>query len=285
MGLFGKLKDAVGIGSLKAEIQLNAPGYNPGDTLSGAVVLHGAASDTTVTSVLLQLANIGTDIETTEVITEDYWYGTSWETHDRKFKYNTVLFEMYLAQNFVVTNGQRLELPFDITTPPDLLATDKHNTYVLKTHVDLPGKVDCRAARAVHILVGAVGAAMDPTMDPAMMGPTMDEGGGDLPSPGERILGYYEDAWYECTVVQVGPQGVQVNWDDGAASMVTLDQILPSESAIPQPSDLAVGQRVMARYGEGFYEATIGAVSMQQVGIQWDDGAESWVELSDVRLL
>ena len=88
MGLFGKIKDKIGVGSLKAEILLDQPGFEPGEAVVGKVALHSAASDTPVTSVLLQLVNFGTDVEVTEVITDDYWRGTSWESYENKFKYN-----------------------------------------------------------------------------------------------------------------------------------------------------------------------------------------------------
>lgn len=277
MGLFGKLKDAVGIGSLKAEVQFNAPGFNPGDSIAGKVLLHQAASDTKVTSVLLQLTNIGTDVETTDVLTDDYWYGAQWETYEQEFKYNSVLFEMYLAQDFVVTKGQKLELPFDITTPPDVLPTDKYNKYIIKVHVDIPGKIDTKCAKPVHIMTGGAMPVDD-------FGPQGGPGD-DLPAPGERILAYYEDAWYECTVAGIHDAGISVAWDDGTDSMVGFDQILPSESAMPGPADLGIGMRVMARYDEGFYEASISAISGAQIGIQWDDGSQSWVTLADVRLL
>ena len=147
MGLFGKLKDAVGIGSLKAEIRLNVPGINPGENISGNVVLSGAASDVKITSVLFQLVNFGVDIQTTEVITDDYYYGTQWDTYEKQFKYQTVLFEQYLAQDFTMAKGQNLELPFDITTPADMYASDKQNRYVLKIHVDIPGQIDAKCAK------------------------------------------------------------------------------------------------------------------------------------------
>lgn len=278
MGLFGKLKDAVGVGSLKAEILLTAPGYYPGDTLAGNVVLSQAASDTQVTSVLIQLYRMGTDVERTDVISEDYWGGTYWESYEQSFKINEVVFEQFLAQDFVVTKGQRLELPFEVSTPPDMAPSDGYTQWVLKAHADLPGKIDCRAAKPVKVMVGG-GAPME-QYDP----PPVDDGG-DMPSPGERILGYYDGEWYECTVVSVDPQGLNVNWDDGTSSMVTYDQILPSESAIPGPGDLAPGQRVMVKFEEAFYEASIGSVQMNQASITWDDGSQSSVPLYDIRLL
>ncbi len=54
---------------------------------------------------------------------------------------------------------------------------------------------------------------------------------------------------------------------------------------MPGPGDLAPGQRVMAKFGDGFYEAAISAVQMNQMSIQWDDGSQSWVPITDVRLL
>ena len=77
MGLFGKLKDKIGIGTLKAEVQLDQPGFAPGEIIAGKVALHGAASDTKVTSVLIQLVNFGTDAAVAEVVTQDYYHGTS----------------------------------------------------------------------------------------------------------------------------------------------------------------------------------------------------------------
>jgi hypothetical protein len=278
MGLFGKLKDVVGVGSLKAEIVLTAPGFYPGDTLAGSVVLKDAATDTDVTSVLLELRRMGTDVERTDIVSEDYWGGTYWESYEKSFKVNEAVFEQFLAQDFVVAKGQRLELPFEITTPPDMAPSTGRTQWVLKAHVDLPGKMDCRVAKPVKIMVGG-----SMPMEPYPPGPTGDDG--DLPSPGERVLAFFEDAWYECTVAAVVPGGISVNWDDGTSSVVSLEEVLPSESAVPGPGDLAPGQRVMARYDLGFYEATIATVQRDQAGIQWDDGTQSWIPLHDIRLL
>ncbi len=277
MGLFGKLKDAVGVGSIKADIQLTAPGYYPGDTLAGNVVLQEAASDTKVTSVLIQLNHIGTDVEVTDVVTDDYYYGTTVETYEEEYSVNEIVYETFLGQDFVVTKGQRLELPFEVATPPDMAPSDGYNRWFLKCHVDLPGKVDCRVNKPLKIMVDANAPA-------PMMEPPVDDGG-DMPAPGERILAYYEDAYYECTVNSVMPNGINVAWDDGSETMVGFDQILPSEGSIPGPADLGMGMRVMAKSGDGFYEAAIGAVQGNQAGIQWDDGTQSWVQLFDIRLL
>jgi len=283
MGLFGKLKDAVGIGSLKVEVVLDRPGLHPGDEISGNVVLSDAASDTKITSVLFQLVNFGIDIETTDVVTEDHYSGTQWDSYQKKFKHQTVLFETYLAQAFTIVKGQRLELPISITTPPDMLPSDKQNRYVLKVHVDIPGQIDSKVGKPLHIMTGGGSS------EPMMAGPGMDSSGpadgGDLPTPGERVLAYYEDAYYECTVLAADPAGAQVQWGDGTDSVVSMDVVLPSESAMPSPADLTVGQRVMARFDEGFFEAAVGAVEGDQVGVRWDDGGESFVSLSDVRLL
>lgn len=286
MGLFGKFKDAVGIGSLKAEIQLTAPGYYPGDVISGSVVLKDAASDTPVASVLLQLAHLGTTVAVTEIISENAWGATQWEAYEKKFKVNEVVFEQFLAQDFVVTRNQRLELPFDIGTPPDVNPSDQYNKWVLKVLVDLPGKMDAKATKPVKIMVGA---GAPPPVDDAGYGggeaPPPPGPDSDLPSPGERVLAFWDDAWYEATVVGVDPSGIAVTWDDGATATVSIDEVLPSESAVPGPGDLSRGQRVMARFEDAFHEATVASVSPRQVGIRWDDGSESMVALGDIRLL
>ncbi len=212
MGLFGKLKDAVGIGSLKADIILTAPGYYAGDTLAGNVVLSEAATDTKVTSVLLQLVRLGTDVEITDVVTDDYWHGPQLETYEQEFKINQVEFEQFVGQDFVVTKGQRLELPFEVNTPPDMEPTDQYNKWILKIHVDLPGKVDCRVAKPLKIMMGGGG--------PVDYAPEPVDSGGDLPAPGERILAFYEDAHYECTVASVEQAGINVSWDDGTTSII-----------------------------------------------------------------
>lgn len=290
MGIFGKLKDAVGIGSLKAEIQLTAPGYYPGDVISGSVVLKDSASDTPVASVLLQLTHLGTSVAITEIISENSWGDTQWEAYEKKFKVNEVVYEQFLAQDFVITRNQRLELPFDIGTPPDMNPSDQYNKWVLKVVADLPGKMDAKAAKPVKIMVGA--AAPPPVEDagdaPGFGGVQAPPPSGhdtDLPSPGERVLAFWDDAWYEATVVGVDPSGIEVTWDDGATATVSLDEVLPSESALPNPGDLSRGQRVMARFEDAFHEATVASVSPRQVGIRWDDGSESTVALDDVRLL
>ena len=275
MGLFGKLKDAVGIGSIKADVQLTAPGFYPGDTIAGNVILHEAASDTKVTSVLLQLNQIGTDVELTDVVTDDYYYGTQVESYEQEFRINETVYETFLGQDFEVTAGQRLELPFEVETPPDMAPSDKYNMWILKVHADLPGKVDARVNKPVKIMFDSNAPMMDEE--------PMDQDD-DMPSPGERVLAFY-DEWYEATVAGVMPDGVSINWDDGTNSMVSFDQLLPSETAIPGPNDLGVGQRVMVRFGDAFYEAAVGAVQMNQIGIQWDDGSQSWVGFHDVRVL
>ncbi len=279
MGLFGKIKDKIGVGSLKAEILLDQPGFEPGEAVVGKVALHSAASDTPVTSVLLQLVNFGTDVEVTEVITDDYWRGTSWESYENKFKYNQVVFEQYLAQSFTVAAAQKLEFEFNIGTTPEVVPTDKYNGYMLKVHVDVPRQIDTKAAKPVHIMMSG-----GPPPQMGMEAPAGDLG--DVPEPGERILAYWEedDCWYECTTNMVDQYGVHVSWDDGSTSQVPFEMIRPSESAMPRSFDISNGMRVMAKYGEGWYEATVSLVSPEQVVIAWDDGSQSPVSFADVRL-
>lgn len=280
MGLFGKLKDKIGIGTLRAEIQLTQPGFEPGEPITGQVVLHSAASDTQVTSVLLQLVNYGTDVAVTEVVTEDYWRGTSWDAHEKKFKFNEVVYEQYMAQGFVLATGQRLELGFDIGTTPEVVPSTKYNGYMLKVHVDVPGQIDTRAAKPVHIMISG---APPPQLGMDGPGPAPD----DVPQPGEYILAYWEEdeCWYECTANMVDQHGVHVAWQDGSTSHVPFDSIHPYNSTGATPQDLAPGMRVLAKYGDGWYEATVGGASGAQVSISWDDGTQSWVSLVDVRLL
>ena len=280
MGLFGKIKDKIGVGSLKAEILLDQPGFEPGEPVAGKVALHSAASDTQVTSVLLQLVNFGTDVEVTEVVTDDYYYGTSWDSFEKKFKYNQVVFEQYLAQSFTVAAAQKLEFEFNIGTTPDVIPTDKYNGYMLKVHVDIPRQIDTKAAKPVHIMFSG---GMPPQM--GMGAPPVDQGG-DVPQPGERILAYWEedDCWYECTTNLVDGYGVHVTWDDGSTSQVPFDMIRPSEGSMPGSYDLSPGMRVMAKYGEGWYEAGVSLATPQQVMILWDDGSQSPVNYADVRL-
>jgi len=111
----------------------------------------------------------------------------------------------------------------------------------------------------------------------------MSAGHGSAVAPGQRVLAYYEDGWYEATVAGVDARSVHINWDDGTSSPVEPDAV--RQLVMPGPGKIQAGQRVMARYEETFYEATVGAVSPGQVGISWDDGTESWVPEGDVRLI
>ena len=76
--------------------------------------------------------------------------------------------------------------------------------------------------------------------------------------PGERVLGFYEGEWYECTVSADTGGGVSVAWDDGTASMVHYDDVMAVGDPLAQPGVLRPGDRVMARFGDAFYEATLG---------------------------
>lgn len=120
---------------------------------------------------------------------------------------------------------------------------------------------------------GMVGAPQ--RMAPGQMGQWL--------KPGARVLGCYEGEWYEATVSQAQPDGVYLNWDDGTASMVSMEELRPS--TMPGPSDIGPGARVMAKYEEVFYECAIAFLDSGGATINWDDGTQSYVALHDIRLL
>jgi hypothetical protein len=65
--------------------------------------------------------------------------------------------------------------------------------------------------------------------------------------------------------------------------MVSMGELRPS--AMPGPSDIGHGARVMAMYEEVFYECTVSTVAAGGATIDWDDGTQSFVALHDIRLL
>lgn len=147
------------------------------------------------------------------------------------------------------------------------------------------------AAGAAAVAVGAVGAphqGQGPGPAPGFGGPGPGPGvggpsKGQQLNPGARVLGCYEGEWYEATVSQVQPDGVYLNWDDGTASMVSMGEFRPS--AMPGPSDIGPGARVMAKYEEVFYECAIASLDSGGATINWDDETQSYVALHDIRLL
>ncbi len=107
----------------------------------------------------------------------------------------------------------------------------------------------------------------------------------------DRVLAWYEDGFYEAKLIESGPEGHHILWDDGADTWVTADQMRPSGTALATKGSVQPGQRVMAKYEEGFFEATVGSldwgdmVNPAKAFLNWEDGSESWVAMADVRLI
>jgi hypothetical protein len=105
-----------------------------------------------------------------------------------------------------------------------------------------------------------------------------------------RVLAFFEDGYYEATLLESNESGHHLSWDDGTDSWVVPSHLLTNGMTAPHPSQISVGQRVLARYEHGFYESTAASidpgdmVNPAKVLIQWDDGTESWVGVHDVRL-
>ena len=194
----------------------------------------------------------------------------------------------------------------DIKWPYELAAGQSKEDGFILSDIDIPGQlaklgyhdpnmaVGNPAIRLVIEVVADVkGSPFDPKVT-AEVALTGDEASAPSPQASAgpaRPLVWYEDGYYPATITETTPQGHHIQWDDGSDSWVAPEAVLASWQSVPHPTQLAPGQPVVAAFEGGFYRSTVGSVdpadmvNPAKVLIHWEDGTESWVGISDVRLV
>jgi hypothetical protein len=215
--------------------------------------------------------------------------------------------EHFLSEN---THDHRTDIiGADIKWPYTLAAGESKSDGFILMDIDIPAYLrkagfhspnqavgNPNVKLMIEVIADVKGSPFDPkaTATVVLTGDSEVQGVGGsfaVPTGPARPLAYYEDGWYECAVLESGPQGHHIQWDDGTDSWVATDELLPTGETIPHASQLSSGQRVVARYEVGFYECSVASVdpgdmvNPAKALINWDDGAESWVSIKDVRVL
>lgn len=269
MGLLGKIKKAIGAKEPQIQFEVSAPGYDPGDKISGSVLLIGTDRPVKIHSILLQFVH-----------TSACTVSNSWDTFKKVKTTRTVITEQFLSHKLILDEEQRIKFPLNVEIPADIFPSSSENQYSLSCLIKLEDKKEINSEEPIHIITKA-----SPDMIPQQeTSPQPDDDRG-TPSIGERVLALYEENWYEGIVGDIGEYGIQIKWFDGTDSWVASTRVLPSETAVPTAQDLAIGQIVMAKWDEAFFESSVIALEGDQAKIHWDDGTKDWVKLEDIRLL
>jgi hypothetical protein len=97
---------------------------------------------------------------------------------------------------------------------------------------------------------------------------------------GDRVLAWWESGqflWYPGTIADVEAERYHVQFDDGAASWVPADQLLPLE--------VNEGSRVQCRWkgGAAWYSGTVDGKDGSRIHIAYDDGDQEWTTADLVR--
>lgn len=128
--MFGSLKNALGLNTLKIDTVLNSPIVTVGDTLSGTVKIYGTDSPKTINHIDLSLCTIAE---------KDGEHGDTRHTH--------TMGRVRLAGHTVLSAHKTLSLPFELSLSPETPITDLPCRYNqtqlwLRTDVDVAGTLD-----------------------------------------------------------------------------------------------------------------------------------------------
>ena len=148
MGIFDKMKAAVGIGGTKIKIIFNKegednenPSYEQGEPVIGKLQITGGNTEQTINELHLQLK-----VRWTEIVEEVTEYADGHTEVVEEEDTNTkVLDEIVDTEPFQVTEGFQKELDFEFPLPYDAdISVEGELSYYLYARADIPGAIDAR---------------------------------------------------------------------------------------------------------------------------------------------
>ncbi len=145
MGIFDKMKAAVGMGGAKVQIILDEEEktYSQGETITGYLLLTGGSAEQTINKLSIQLKLRW--IEPGEVEVVQYSDGHIEEYAESDTTNTEVLDEIVLDEPFKVDKGfeQKYDFDFEIPYGADI-SEEKELVYYLYAEADIPGAVDSK---------------------------------------------------------------------------------------------------------------------------------------------
>ena len=91
------------------------------------------------------------------------------------------------------------------------------------------------------------------------------------------------NGWYHGKIDKTCPAGFHVKFDDGDQKCCSTAQI--AKDTPPSANAVSVGTKVLAQWQGGkYYPGTVGSISGGNYAINFDDGDNATVKLSQIRL-
>ncbi len=141
MGLFSKLKAAVGIGNPKIQCLLESNQVYRGDTIKGTIELKGTSGEVPVAGFIIELV---------EVVTQTRWNANTKREEDYKV-------DQVVARNLIPMNGQVIKADeviskeFEVLISPNSKISSFPVAHILGVSADIPG-LDSRAQQEIFII-------------------------------------------------------------------------------------------------------------------------------------
>lgn len=141
MGLFSKLKAAVGIGNPKIQCLLEGNQIHRGEHISGKIELMGVSGEVPVTGFIIELV---------EVVTQTRWNANT--KREENYKVDQVV-----ARNVIPMNGQIIKAEevisqaFEVLVSPNSKISSFPVAHFLGISADIPG-LDSRTQQEIFII-------------------------------------------------------------------------------------------------------------------------------------
>ena len=117
-----------------------------------------------------------------------------------------------------------------------------------------------------------------------MVGLTLMAAGGGIFKVGDPVFAeWVANGWYHGKIDKKCEAGWHIAFDDGDQKCCTPQQIVLD--MVPNAAKVKVGSKVLAQWSDmRFYPGTVKTVSGGNYAIQFDDGDQATVNLSQIRL-
>jgi len=166
MGLFGKLKQMVGISGIKVNLVLPQTSYKQGETISGVIRITGGPEPKMANKLSVALVedfpeitvrttspsrsenteedtDCGSEPEATVTEASEKGEETGKDARAESLTSQRVSRqEIIVAQQFEIPPGAALEYPVSLNLPPEAAVTGPNQEWRLKTALDLAGALD-----------------------------------------------------------------------------------------------------------------------------------------------
>lgn len=129
MGLFDKLKSAVGIGQPKLEVVLATDQIKRGESIKGSIIIHGGSKD-----VALKMITV----EHVEIVSRREWSEAQNKMIDRTIRSTVNKLSMPKNQEILVAGTQITE-EFELPVSPMAMNSGHPYSHELKVSLDVPG--------------------------------------------------------------------------------------------------------------------------------------------------